>query len=67
MNKVSKTVSKVLKILLGSYEENVEQRLVGTCRWAVEVRSIIVWVSITRGLASMGKVPIATLPSRSFV
>ena len=28
---VSKTVSKVLKILLGLYKENVGQRLVGTC------------------------------------
>lgn len=34
---VSKTVSEVLKIL-DLYRENVEQKSVGYCNWAVKVR-----------------------------
>ena len=45
---------------------NVGQRLVGTCRWAGKVRSVIVLGSITRGLVGHGAVPVAALPSRSF-
>lgn len=36
---ISKTVSKVLKILIGLYKEDVGHRSVCTCRWAVKVRS----------------------------
>ena len=48
---VSKPVSKVPKILLGLYEEKVGQRPMGTCSWAVKVKSITVLGSITQGLA----------------
>lgn len=40
---VSKTVSKVLEILLGLNTENVGQRSVGPCRWAVEVGQSLSW------------------------
>ena len=48
---VSKTVSKVLKILPGLYEKYVGQRSVGTHRWAVKVRLVIVLGSVTQSLA----------------
>ena len=52
---VPKAISKVLKILLGLYKENVGQRWVGTCSWAVKVRLIIALVSIVWGLGGSGQ------------
>lgn len=46
---ISKTFSKVLKKFLGLCKENVGQRSVGTCRWAVEVR-LIMALGSTRGV-----------------
>ena len=43
---ISNTVSKVPKIPPGLNEENMGQRSVGTCRWAVKIRSIIVLGSV---------------------
>ena len=51
---VSKTISKVLERPAGLCKENVGQRSVGTCRWAVKVRLISVIGSVTRGLAGSG-------------
>ena len=52
---ISKTVSKVPKILPGLYKENVGQRWMGLCRWAVKAKSIIVLESITgEGLLAQG-------------
>lgn len=48
---LSKTVSKVPKILPGSREENVGQRSVGTCGREVKVKEVIVLGSIPQGLA----------------
>ena len=52
--KVSKTVSKAMKIPPGLHKENVGQRLMDTCRGAGNVRSIIVLGSVTQGLARSG-------------
>lgn len=52
---ISKPVSKVLKLLLGLYKENVGQRWMGTCRWTVKVKSVVVLGSITCGLAGLPK------------
>lgn len=46
---VSKTVSKMPKILPGLYKEIVVQRSVGMCWWAVKVKSIIALETITGG------------------
>ena len=50
---ISKTVSKVLKILLGLSKENVGQREVGTCRRMV--RLITALESITAGIEGLGQ------------
>lgn len=39
---ISKTVSNALQILPGLQEENMRQKSVGTCRWAVDGQDIIV-------------------------
>ena len=44
---ISKAISKLLEILLGLCKENVRPRSVGKCRWAIEVRCIIVMGSVT--------------------
>lgn len=49
----------MLKKLLDLYKENVEQRLVGMCSWAIKVRFIIVLGSIKWGLAGARGVIIA--------
>ena len=56
---VSKTVSKALTILAGLSKRNVGQRSVGTCRWTLKVRWIIVLGSITWDLAGIRAVPVA--------
>lgn len=43
----SQTASKVPKIRPGLYKANMGQRPLAVCRWAVEVRSIIVLGSVT--------------------
>ena len=57
-NNISKTFSKVLKIPCGGRgalcRENVGQRLVNTCRWAVKVRLIIVSGPLTGVLPMSG-------------
>ena len=54
-----KTVSKVLKMFLGLYKENVGQRSVGTCRWAVQVRFIVVLGPSLAGPCWLRTVPTA--------
>ena len=56
---ISKMVSKLLKILPSFYAENVGQRSVGTVRWAVKVRSIIVLGSIVQGPLGLRAIPIS--------
>lgn len=41
------SIPKVLKILAGLYKETGGQRPLGTGRWAVQVRSVIVLGSVT--------------------
>lgn len=43
----------MLKILAGSYKEDVGQRLVSVCRWAVKIRSVMVLESVMWGLAEV--------------
>lgn len=53
--RVSKTISKVPKILPGSREETGGQRSVGTRGWVVKIRSIIVLGSITQSLHCLSR------------
>ena len=47
---VSKSVSKMLKILPGLYKENAGQRWMGMCRQAVKVKLVFVLESNTGGI-----------------
>lgn len=49
----------MLEILKGLYKEPVGQKSVGTCKWAVNVRLIIVLGSVAWGLAGVRAFPVA--------
>ena len=52
---ISKTASKLPKILLGLRKENIRQRLVGTPRWVMKVKLIIILGSVlSGGLLALG-------------
>lgn len=51
---ILKTVSKVLKILPGFWKENVGQRSVGPCRWAVCLSGMLRnWLEKSMGLPEL--------------
>lgn len=50
---IPKTVSQVLTVRLGLCEDNVGQRPVRTCRWAVQARQIVALGSIHQHLAGV--------------
>lgn len=54
---ISKTVSEVLKVIPGLSKENMGQRWVGTCTWAVKVKSIpgVESIMAKDGLAGSGQ------------
>ena len=57
---MSLAISKVLKILLGLNEENVEQRVVGVCRWAVKNKGQVglSWDQSCIAWACLGSAPL---------
>ena len=58
--RVPRPVSEMLKILLSVYKENVRQRSVGTCKWAVKSgRSVIVMQSIVTRVCRLRAVTMA--------
>lgn len=69
--RISKTVSKVPKIPSGLEKENMGQRSVGICTWAVKVRSSLSWGQYSRAIADSGQSLLLegvrdALPARSF-
>ena len=61
-NSISKTVSKMQKMFLGLYKENVGQRSVGPCSWAVKVRLITVMRSVMWGLTGCYCLDVVSVP-----